>query len=84
MADHDAIDALERHLDKCEAALTEFSAVDAQLREQKLTPRVAEMIRVNRDTIAAMERSMELLRERLAAARAVAGAKSSVSTSPFK
>ena len=82
MADHDAIDALERQLDKCDAALTEFSAIDAQLRDQKLTPRVAEMIRVNRETIGAMERSMELMRERLAAARAIADAKSHASPEP--
>lgn len=82
--DHNAIDALERHLDKCEAALTEFSAVDAQLRDQTLTPRVAEMIRVNRDTIGAIERSMELMRERLAAARAAASAKATASAAPFK
>lgn len=75
MADHDAIDALVRHLDKCEAALTEFSAIDAQLRDQRLTPHVAEMIRVNRDTIVAMERSMQLIRQRLVAARAIAEAK---------
>ena len=71
MADHDAIDTLERHLVKCEAALTEFSAIDAQLRDQRLTPHVADMIRVNRDTSASMERSMELIRLRLAAARAL-------------
>lgn len=82
--DHNAIDALERHLDKCEAALTEFSAVDAQLRDQALTARVAEMIRVNRDTIGAIERSMELMRERLAAAKAAMNAKSTASAAPFK
>jgi len=79
MADHDAIDTLERHLDKCEAALTEFSAIDAQLRDQRLTPQVAEMIRVNRNTIASMERSMALIRQRLAAARAIAEAKAASS-----
>lgn len=72
MATSELIDALERKLETCEAALTEFSAVDAQLREQKLNPRVSDMIRVNRDTINSIERSMDLMRERLRAARAIA------------
>jgi hypothetical protein len=70
MPDREAIEKLERQLAKCEEAVTEFSAVDAQLRDQKLNPRVADMIRVNRETIGAMERSMDLIRERLSAARA--------------
>jgi len=78
MADHDAIDTLERHLEKCEAALTEFSAIDAQLRDQPLTPQVGDMIRINRDTIASMERSMALIRLRLATARALADSRAAV------
>jgi hypothetical protein len=83
MADYDAIETLERQLAKCEAAITEFSAIDAQLREQRLNPRVADMIRVNRDTINTMERSMALMRLRLVTARNALDAKSG-STAPFK
>ena len=80
MADHDAIDALERQLDKCEAAVTEFHAIDAQLRDQRLTPHVADMITVNRGTIAAIERSMEVMRQRLTAARAAAAGRARSAT----
>lgn len=83
MADYDAIETLERQLAKCEAAITEFSAIDAQLREQRLNPRVADMIRVNRDTINTMERSMALMRLRLLTARNALEAKTT-SAAPFQ
>lgn len=57
--------SLNLQLAKYEAAIAEFTAIDAQLQLQEKTARTADMIRINRETINAMERSAELVRERL-------------------
>jgi hypothetical protein len=68
MPESDLVTALNHQLAKYDAAIAEFSAVEAQLQLQPRTPRVVDMLRINRETINAIERSAELVRERLAAA----------------
>jgi hypothetical protein len=62
--------ALQRQLAKYETAIAEFAAIESELQHQSVTPRVADLLRINRETIRAMERSIELVRERIAAADA--------------
>jgi hypothetical protein len=66
---HD-LPALQKQLAKYETAVAEFVAVEVELQRQSVTPRIADMLRINRETIRAMERSIELVRERIAAAEA--------------
>jgi hypothetical protein len=63
------IPTLQLQLAKYQAAITEFLAIDAELQQQPVTPRVMDMRRINRETINAMERSIELVHERIASAR---------------
>lgn len=78
MAETDLIKALNHQLAKYEAAVAEFTAIDAQLQAQERTARVADMIRINRETINAMERGASLIRERLKSAREARGVKDAV------
>jgi hypothetical protein len=78
MPETDIVAALNQQLAKYDAAVTEFSAIDAQLRMQERNPRVADMLRLNRETINAIERSAELVRERLKNAQ-----DARASTTPF-
>lgn len=64
------LSTLQRQLAKYETAIAEFAAIDAELERQPRTARVADMLRVNKETIRAMERSIELVRERIATAQA--------------
>ena len=57
--------ALELQLAKYENAIEEFKSMDTELRRQPLTARVADMIRLNLETIQAMTRSVELVRARI-------------------
>lgn len=59
---------LKKQIAKYDAALTEFLSVECELRLRSDSARVADMRRINRETINAMERSLELVRMRLAAA----------------
>ena len=61
--------ALQKQLTKYESAITEFRAVEAELQCAPVTARTADMMRINRETINAMERSIELVQERLRGAR---------------
>jgi hypothetical protein len=70
MPDADLVATLSQQLAKYEAAVEEFRVVEAQLQAQRLTARLADMLRLNRETINAMERSAELLRERLSTVKA--------------
>jgi hypothetical protein len=65
MADSDLVHSLQNQLHKYESAIAEFTAVDSQLKLNPLTARVADMIRINRETINSMERSAELVRQRI-------------------
>jgi hypothetical protein len=70
MPDSDLVATLNQQLAKYDAAIAEFSAIDSQLRLQARNARVADMLRLNRETINAIERSAELIRERLRSATA--------------
>lgn len=67
MADNDLRKALQLQLNRYEAAVAEFHAIEAQLKQQPISARVSDLIRINRETINAMARSAEMVKERLAA-----------------
>ena len=76
------IPALQRQLAKYEASLAEFTAVEAELRLRTQSAYTADMLRTNRETINAIQRSAEMVRARLDSA-VQAEARRSSSTSPF-
>jgi hypothetical protein len=61
----DEIIELQRQLNKFSNAIAEFEAMGAELRARPIDARVADMIRLNRETVNAMRRSAELVEERL-------------------
>jgi hypothetical protein len=62
------LSTLRKQVEKYEAALAEFLLVESELRRRGSSARVADMLRINRETINSMERSVELVKMRLAAA----------------
>ena len=59
------ITALERRLAKCECALRDFSAIQAELRSMGRSERVDSMLKLNGETIVAVGRSLSLIRKDL-------------------
>jgi hypothetical protein len=56
---------LHRQLHRFSNAIAEFEAMGAELKARQPDARVADMIRLNRETINSMRRSAELVQERL-------------------
>jgi hypothetical protein len=56
---------LQRQLQRYSTGIAEFKAMAAELKMKRLDARVADMIRLNRETIGAMQRSAELVEHRL-------------------
>ena len=69
MANEELLRTLQHQLKRYESAAEEFSAIEAHLQAQEKTARVVDMIRINRQTIGAMRRSADLIKERIAAAQ---------------
>ena len=67
------LSTLQKQVAKYESALAEFLLIESELRLRGTSARVADMLRINRETINSMERSLELVRMRLAAACAAKG-----------
>lgn len=65
MEKDDHITVLQRQHHKYSAAIAEFEAVEAELKLRPRTARTLDMIRLNRETINAMKRSIELIEERM-------------------
>ncbi|HUR58398.1 MAG TPA: hypothetical protein VM029_11850 [Opitutaceae bacterium] len=62
------LSTLQKQAAKYESALAEFVLIENELRLRGSSARVADMLRINRETINSMERSLELVRLRLASA----------------